>query len=351
MTIVDPGANDLLLALRQASGDAGLSLEDGPRPLNAQGSVQFVQPGSTETRLAIPAVIRLCDRAANATREAIIEDHLYRSGFPTPPVLLIGSQGDALGGAWLLIELVSGPSVRIGSGRGPVQAARSIRALWQRPALLAELTARLHGIDPDPVDRRLANTGSGLDWHKFLWDRATSVRGSGAAEVVDWLERNEPEPSRLALSHGDLHPGNIVISANGPQIIDWGIGCLAPPARDIACTMFALLTTGSQAPGPTGGVFSALGRQLSDRFLRRYRALAPIALPAAELDWHRVLYSMNRVFWATLDDEEASVANSGDPLAVRAARADGVLDRELPIHARIIDDITGVDLLRDLVNT
>lgn len=345
--MVDLQADDLLLALRQASGEPGLSLQAGPRPLNADGTVQVVRLGSTGALPAAPAVVRLCDRYDNATREAVIANYLNRVGFPTPPVLLTGSVGDALGGAWLLIKLVPGPGVRLGSSRRPREVFRLIRSVRARPALLADLTARLHTVDPEPARQDLVRTDSGFDWREFLWDRATSVSGPGAAEIIEWLELNEPTPSPLVLSHGDLHIENVVISADGPQIIDWGIGCLAPPARDVACTMFALLTTGSRlAPGPTGPAFAALGRRLSGQFLRRYQARAPFGLSTDELNWHRVLYSMNRLFWAALDDDTLTTANLGEALAPRAGRSDETLKREFPIHARIISDITGVRLPR-----
>lgn len=342
MTDVSLEADELVSALRQASGDAGLSLAADPRPLNPQGTAHIVQLQAADSKLAAPAVIRLCDRSSNATREAIIEDYLHRSGFPTPAVLLTGSPDDALSGAWLLIELVP-DSDSLSAPNRRQKALRLLRGLWARPVMLADLTARLHVIDPDPVCRDLARTGSCLDWRQFLWDRATSVQGAQAAEVVEWLERNEPRSSPLVLSHGDLHLDNIVIGADGPQVVDWGIGCPAPPARDVACTMFALLTIGfRRAPGPTGPAFAALGRELSSRFLRQYRTRTHADLPTDELDWHRVLYSMNRLFWAAHHADLAVTSSSADP-------AGRLLDREFPIHARIINEITGVDLLRRAV--
>jgi thiamine kinase-like enzyme len=38
-----------------------------------------------------------------------------------------------------------------------------------------------------------------------------------------------------SLVHGDLHPRNIVLRADGsPVIIDWGNACIAPPMLDLA---------------------------------------------------------------------------------------------------------------------
>jgi len=46
-------------------------------------------------------------------------------------------------------------------------------------------------------------------------------------EVSDALEKT--------LTHGDMHPGNIMLQAGGyPVILDWGNVCLAPPPLDLA---------------------------------------------------------------------------------------------------------------------
>jgi hypothetical protein len=56
-------------------------------------------------------------------------------------------------------------------------------------------------------------------------DRAAEA--SMLREAADTLPRS--------LTHGDMHPGNIVRRADGsPVIIDWGNACLAPPMLDLA---------------------------------------------------------------------------------------------------------------------
>ena len=37
------------------------------------------------------------------------------------------------------------------------------------------------------------------------------------------------------LCHGDLHPGNVVMAADGPRLIDWGGVLRAPGVLDLAC--------------------------------------------------------------------------------------------------------------------
>jgi hypothetical protein len=66
------------------------------------------------------------------------------------------------------------------------------------------------------------------------------------ADHIGWLTRLErlcrSEVLREAsddlpksLVHGDMHPGNIILRADGsPVIIDWGNACIAPPMLDLA---------------------------------------------------------------------------------------------------------------------
>lgn len=43
-----------------------------------------------------------------------------------------------------------------------------------------------------------------------------------------------------ALCHGDLHPGNVLISARGPLVIDWDNVSAGPPAADIARSLLLI---------------------------------------------------------------------------------------------------------------
>jgi thiamine kinase-like enzyme len=64
--------------------------------------------------------------------------------------------------------------------------------------------------------------------HADWYARLHNLRHSRVLfEVSDALEKT--------LTHGDMHPGNIIRQAAGhPVIIDWGNVCLAPPPLDLA---------------------------------------------------------------------------------------------------------------------
>ena len=58
------------------------------------------------------------------------------------------------------------------------------------------------------------------------------------AAVLGLLERL---PAGSALCHGDFHPANVIMSADGPVIIDWIDAALGNPLADVARTSVVLL--------------------------------------------------------------------------------------------------------------
>ena len=65
-----------------------------------------------------------------------------------------------------------------------------------------------------------------------------SLRRSGGAVpehiatgILALIERLPPGDG---LCHADLHPGNVIMTADGPRLIDWGGAVRAPAALDLA---------------------------------------------------------------------------------------------------------------------
>jgi thiamine kinase len=88
-----------------------------------------------------------------------------------------------------------------------------------------------------------------------------------------------------ALCHGDLHPGNVIMTAEGPRIIDWFDATAGNPAGDLART--CLLLQYARLPRATDGerrVFEALREKFLDAYLIHYRELMPDAAQGL-VDW------------------------------------------------------------------
>jgi len=67
----------------------------------------------------------------------------------------------------------------------------------------------------------------------LLDDGARDGLGAAIRAHGDWRSR----VTTRVVCHGDLHPGNIIQSANGPVLLDWDLACHAPAAWDHAMLM------------------------------------------------------------------------------------------------------------------
>ena len=82
------------------------------------------------------------------------------------------------------------------------------------------------------------------------------------------------------LCHGDVHPGNVLQTADGPMLIDWDLLCLGPAAWD-----HAPLMTWTERWGGEPGLYEAFAERLwpSLRGDPVAEALAELRLVAATL--------------------------------------------------------------------
>src|SRR5260221_6444518 len=85
----------------------------------------------------------------------------------------------------------------------------------------------------------------------------------------DWLAAMPGDGDRLL--HLDLHPLNVIMSASGPVVIDWGNARRGDPMADVALT-FALISCGRiPLPRPVASALSAARAPVLRRtFARRY---------------------------------------------------------------------------------
>lgn len=99
-----------------------------------------------------------------------------------------------------------------------------------------------------------------------------------------------PPTARTVVCHGDLHPGNVVLTADGPALVDWFDAGRGDPLADIARSTLLM----SPAPAGTGEVAHLPGgdRELRvhvrDAYLDAARGLLDVAGDAFER-WCAVL--------------------------------------------------------------
>ena len=174
-------------------------------------------------------VLRAARDGRSLVAEAEVMTYARSRGFPVPRV------HDA-GPGYLVMDRITGPTM--------LDDAITLR-LRRHGALLAQLHQQLHGI-PAP----------------------------------HWLARHAPlEGDRLL--HGDLHPLNVLMTDEGPMVIDWSNASRGAPAFDVA-DAWSLFACADPPDIPVAALVVPVGRRL---FLRGFldgvdRAAAARAMPA-----------------------------------------------------------------------
>lgn len=161
----------------------------------------------------------------NVEYEAKVGRAVHAAGVPCPAV------GDVVrvdGRRGLVYERIDGPSMA--------------DLLLSEPHRLEELAltfARLHAAMHRPAP------GSGLPGQRERLLRHLDLASPTPLpiELKDKVLRALPGlPDGAVICHGDLHPGNVLISSRGPIAIDWENASLGSPLADVARTALLLET-------------------------------------------------------------------------------------------------------------
>jgi Ser/Thr protein kinase RdoA (MazF antagonist) len=154
--------------------------------------------------------------------EARMTRAVFAAGAPAPEVF---DEVTLEGRFGVVLQRLDGPTL--------LQLSRSgAMTREQTGAILATLAISVHKIAPPPEVLSLRDTMAG------------SSRLSGgilpehiATAILSLIERLAPGGE---LCHGDLHPGNVIMTADGPRLIDWGGATRAPAAFDLAISHILL---------------------------------------------------------------------------------------------------------------
>jgi aminoglycoside phosphotransferase (APT) family kinase protein len=217
--------------------------------------------------LADDRVVKLYWQGASmdaAEREAERTQAAARLGAPAPRVFEVVSIDERPG---VVFERLAGPSMLALFAQEPNQ----LNALARQ---LAEIQAGFHAFNAvrlPPQREHLV--------------RRLNLGPLPARHRPQVLARLRQLPDGHALCHGDLHPGNIIMTRGGARVIDWFDATAGHPAGDLART--CLLLQYARLPRATEGerrVIEALRESFLDAYLNHYRALLPDAAEGL-VDW------------------------------------------------------------------
>jgi aminoglycoside phosphotransferase (APT) family kinase protein len=266
MTAPDPRPWPLSRRLLQRLAD---QLAPGSRPANvrrlvggldaAMHAVDLLQPGGARLRIVLRRypldlsgeLDALPSRGWQALRL------LERAGVPAPRPRWFDPAGDLFGTPALAMTRLP--------GRADVQPRD--RARWLRG--LAGALADLHRLPADGLERTSLPGPGGLQAEALAKARRPDVLASAhidAPALAAALGAAPPPAGRIALVHGDFHPGNTLWRwGRLCGVVDWDFARVDDPAFDIAyCRLdLALLDGMEAADGVLRAYEEAAGRRVA----------------------------------------------------------------------------------------
>lgn len=190
----------------------------------------------------------------------------------------------------LVLEYIDGPSMWELMVDQPLEAA----ALAQQ---LASIHRDLMAVGvpsglPDMVDRTCRKIADA--------DQLADLERAEAVALADSLPRG------AALLHGDLHPGNILMSAAGPVVIDWFDAAIGHPVADVVRS--SILMRPSTSPAEHAHLPDANPRLLARLHGTYTGAMADLLGPAQDhlASWEAVV-AVGRLAEAAHVDESSLI--------------------------------------------
>jgi aminoglycoside phosphotransferase (APT) family kinase protein len=265
--------------------------------------LDYVANGQAEHESLILRLYPGSSAAEKARREFLFLQHLHGSGYPVPRPVLLEADGSPFGRPLLVMERVEGRPLGEIIDEAPEPRKQELLALFCR------LLAQLHALDwrsfvSDPALHRPETV---LE-EKLAATRQELARfgRSEFAAVLAWLQRQcaAVQPRRLAVTHGDFHPANVLLRQDGSAVvIDWGGAGICDYRTDLAWTLLLVSTY----EGPA----------MRERVLSLYEELTGCRVE--QIDCFEVWAMLRRLF-------AVSVSASGEAatLGIRPAALDKV---------------------------
>jgi Ser/Thr protein kinase RdoA (MazF antagonist) len=185
---------------------------------------------------------------------------------PTPDLLRVGMNGILTAGdtvirvgrvtadpaaAIELAELLGRVGVRVPAPARPdafVDGELTATA-WERLVIVdaeadwhavGQMVANVHALPADAVPSGYptppAESFPWWDFDRLLADVGGDLDAAARAGLVAAIERHRgwTVGADRVVCHGDVHPGNVVMTAAGPVLLDWDLLCSGPPGWDHA---------------------------------------------------------------------------------------------------------------------
>jgi aminoglycoside phosphotransferase (APT) family kinase protein len=330
-----PTTTLLLDTLRDATGQAELEFAAPPAPLAGGFYAEMLRfrlahaPADLDRDL----VARIVPNPAAGVWEAAIQGAVADQGFPTPAVRLTVDETGPLGRYLIVMDAVDGQPPMAGLGIGTIagQIPNLVRHL---PDQLARIAADLHNLDAQPLAEQLEtlDTTFPTTTAGFIEEQAGYADALGRPDIAAAAQRlvdTEPRSSVRVITHGDLHPFNLLVTADGTSLIDWTVARVAHPGFTLGFTDLMLANPPISLPKVGAALLRPVGRNIAKRFLSTYRALTdgtPAAVDDKNLEWHRKVHALRILVEVAGWDANGTRPTAGHPWLILEPVAQRLLD-------------------------
>lgn len=268
---------------------------------------------ATAWGIAEPTLLR---RGMNAIY--VCDSEIVRVGRATAPAAASHELADVLAGHGVPVAApVAGQTMDVGgfavAGWERIRESE-LPTDWES---VGAAVARIHEIDPTELPARYPlpspTTFPWWDFEALLEVAADRIDADALAGLRHTIRNGrrwrDDVGCGAVVCHGDVHPGNVLMTADGPVLIDFDLLCHAAPAWD-----HAMLTTYATRWGGDAGVYRAFARGYG-------RSLADDELTATIASLRNVAATLMRVRAGITDDAAWTEAERrlqfwrGDPTA------------------------------------
>jgi aminoglycoside phosphotransferase (APT) family kinase protein len=314
------GTEDALRAVcaRLFPADGEVEVEDATRITAGWESEIYsfaVAHGPPSCRQREELVLRIyvgADTEHKAVREFQGLKRLHGLHYPVPRVLVLEREPALLGNPFIVMEKVEGQAL------WPVLFCATGKKQEELLTLFCDLSVRLHSLDWRLFFDEEQDSAVGAylfvdQWLSIGRERVERFQMRGFSRLLEWLEvrRDDVPCSRPSPVHGDYHPNNVILCADGSAVvIDW-TGLQVSDARfDLAWT---LLLVGSYR-----------GEDWRNRILREYQRLA--GTEVEQLEYFEVCACARR-----LSDVVVSLSTGAEQLGMRPGAVAAMREQMTPL--------------------
>jgi aminoglycoside phosphotransferase (APT) family kinase protein len=222
-------ADDLLNYLRKELRNQAMKYSSPPTSLTSGFTTHMYkfQLNEVPDEVSKPLVLRLYPKTfppGQANLEGLAQNALSDAGYPAPRVFFICSDTTILGGEFIIMKFMPGEMMM---NSYPIEIV---------PEKLAEAHVALHKIDSQPIVEALTEKGFfSLKEKGLFFENLQSVIDLTEIQIttnhlewlkpsLKWIKDNRPtENVRLAVTHGDFQPFNILVNQGKiSAVLDWG---------------------------------------------------------------------------------------------------------------------------------